>query len=190
MSKANAIILSLIFVPLILAAQSRKSAGNLSLNHTISLAYQGGWSETDDFVLGAGLRYQIASPLGDFWQVGLLTGAENFNIAEGELLFPIFGMFSFQFNDGNQAPFISAGGGYSFVALFSGEPDLGSEGGIGGEFQAGFRFKITDSVRLLTSLGFRYQEATFLKRAVFTTNDVIFREYQYRRIMLNLGLNF
>ncbi|MEZ4982980.1 MAG: hypothetical protein R2769_15625 [Saprospiraceae bacterium] len=149
MLKANAILLSLIFVPLFLAAQGIKSGGNFPLNHTISLNYQGGWSETDDFVLGAGLRYQIASPLNDSWQVGLQTGAENFNIAEGELLFPIFGMVTYQFNDGKQAPFIAAGGGYSFVALFSGEPDLGSEGGLGGEFQAGFGFKITESFKLL-----------------------------------------
>jgi hypothetical protein len=189
MQNINLLIFLFLLLPLLLLGQ-RKSKSDAGWKHHFSAYYQGGISDTDEFLFGTALRYGLDYDFGNRFRAGLMTGIENFNISEGELIFPVMATLTYDMRDEKMIPFVQMGLGYSLADMFTNKPVLEAKGGLGGDIQVGYRIPIKGKTSLSTGIGFRYQQATFTSRQIFDDNDVVKREYQYRRLYWNIGLNF
>lgn len=189
MQKAKLSLFVIFLLPLLLTAQ-RKTDGDPGWKHSFSAYYQGGISASDEFQFGAALRYGLGYDFGKNIRTGILTGIENFNISEGELIYPVLATFTYDIRQGKFRPFVMVGLGYGFADMFTNEPVLDTKGGLGGDLQVGYRIPIKGKTAFTTGIGFRYQEASFTKREIFENNDVVKRDYRYRRLYWTIGLNF
>ena len=149
-----------------------------SLNGRLDSRYQAGIGV--QVVAG----YQLRRELG----FGVGVGVNSFSLRLGEVAFPVFAEVRGYFTRKHVAPFYSIQGGYGFVAKDRSRNITEAKGGTFLHPAFGMRIGATSAVNILMDIGYKFQQANFVREYGSGQREI--KDINYRRLTIRFGLVF
>ncbi len=167
----------------------------------LSLGFTAGNVGNDNFLLATYFQFHFGKYLNNKSAVGLGIGVENFNLAKGEMIYPLFVEGKYHFKNTISSPFVGLGAGYSLASGFLNDDIIKTEGGPMAQADLGFRIHSVSGAILELYLQYRYQEAYFERLEYYhdpfsfppsgpVSSDIITYDYNYSRLNFCIGLLF